>query len=92
MGLLFLDQPLKQLEFLEADPDRSDLLAAVDDVLDRLAGDPGDRRLGTIDMVMKLAGPAHITPVRHYGWHVVWRVAGSSDLQVVYIGPENYEG
>jgi hypothetical protein len=88
LGLLFLDQPLQQLAALEDDEDRALLLAAVDEVLDRLAADPGDRRLGSIHMTMSAAGPAHVTPVRPYGWSIVWRVASDADLQIMYIGSE----
>ena len=64
------DQALNELA---AEPLLSDVLAAVERTLDRLAADPFDRRLGTTAFRSPSLGSISATPVRIDDWYVLWR-------------------
>jgi len=87
LELNFMPQPLAVLEALIEDPDRQDLAAAVETVLDQLEIDPGDPTLATTNFVTERYRHVRSTPVRRDGWVVIWQLATTGDqLDIVFLG------
>ena len=71
--LLLRPEAEEALDRLAAEPHLSDVLAADERTLDRLAVDPFDRRLGTTAFQSPIYGGISATPVRMDDWYVFWR-------------------
>jgi hypothetical protein len=71
--LLWRPEAEAAMDALEADPDLSDVLEAVNRALDRLEVDPYDARLGTKPFRAPELGGVCATPVRRDDWYVIWQ-------------------
>ena len=87
--LVYLPQPDEALDRLAADPGQDDLLRAVEYVLADLSENPTSPRLGSKTWAVQRTGVVHSTPVRRDGWQIVWKVLSSSELEIIFIGPEH---
>jgi hypothetical protein len=77
---------------LESDPAMASVLEAVDRVLERLAADPFNPRLGTTAFVTEELGGISATPVRCDDWYVFWqRGPEPKAIEVVLIHPLRIE-
>lgn len=92
-GLIFALSAHAQLAELVAREDLPGvrLEAAVQELLDVLETNPGDRRVRTVRYIRPAVWSARVpTPVSEGQWVILWDYADRDTVQVLYVGPDTF--